>query len=316
MIIDTELAESNAIGRYDLIFGQIYNQIDPVTQVIQSDLGRIGWNTFLALVPLALSFFLFYKPRSPLFCWSVYTLLGTSFIVGIKKYHDGSLLQSAIRIASSLWGVRTIFIGISIGLIVILILVERHFWLPSHSTAKSMSENNLGEGLRPVNQQKRSILWWLGLLMFVAILPNAPYILTDIIHFYEAVRNINSALAITLVIVPIYIIFIGIGWFAYVFSLMNIGVYLRQQQLDQYTGLVELTLHFLCAIGIYIGRFIRFNSWNLVTQPKQFLSILPGELIGKFPLVVILLTFLIITVLYAISKPIAKQSSMYTMPVL
>jgi hypothetical protein len=41
------------------------------------------------------------------------------------------------------------------------------------------------------------------------------------------------------------------------------------------------------------------------------LSILPGELIGKFPLVVILLTFLIITVLYAICKPIVAQFAIY-----
>jgi uncharacterized membrane protein len=309
MIIDTELAALTAIVGDQATLAQIHSQIDPVTQVIQADIGRIGWNTFLALVPLTLSFFLFYKPRSPLFCWSVYTLLGTSFIVGINKYHDGNLLQSAIRILQSLWGVRTIFIAISIGLIVALILIERHFWLPSHYP--TTSDDNLDH-----NQPHRSIFWWVGLLMFVVILPNAPYILTDIIHFYEAVRSINSAFAITLIIVPIYIIFIGIGWLAYVFSLINVTAYLHRSQLDRYTSLAELSLHFLCAIGIYIGRFIRFNSWNLVTQPKQFLSVLPGELMGKFPLVVILLTFLIITVLYAISKPMVKQSSMYSAPVL
>jgi uncharacterized membrane protein len=309
MIIDTELATLTAIVRGEAILAQIHSQIDLVTQVIRADIGRICWNTFLALVPLTLSFFLFYKPRSPLFCWSVYTLLGISFIVGIKKYNDGNLLQSAIRILQSLWGVRTIFIAISIGLIVTLILIERHFWLPSHYP--TTSDDNLGH-----SQPHRSIFWWVGLLMFVVILPNAPYILTDIIHFYEAVRSINSAFAITLVIVPIYIIFIGIGWLAYVFSLINVIAYLKRSQLDQYTSLAELSLHFLCAIGIYIGRFIRFNSWNLVTQPKQFLSVLPGELMGKFPLVVILLTFLIITILYAVSKPIVKQSPIYTVTVL
>jgi uncharacterized membrane protein len=316
MIIDTELTVLAAMTRYDAIFAQLYNQIDPVTQVIQSDLGRIAWNTFLALVPLTLSFFLFYKPRSQLFCWSVYTLLGASFIVGIKKYHDGDLLQSALRIARSLWGVRTIFMAISLGLIVILVLIERHFWLPSHSASKATADDHLRQRSGQADRQNRSVIWWIGLLMFVAILPNAPYILTDIIHFYEAVRNINSAFAITLVIVPIYLVFIGIGWFAYVFSLLNIGIYLHRHQLERYISLTELSLHFLCAIGIYIGRFIRFNSWNLVTQPKQFLSVLPGELMGKFPLVVILLTFLIITILYAVSKPIVKQSPMYTVTVL
>jgi uncharacterized membrane protein len=159
--------------------------------------------------------------------------------------------------------------------------------------------------------RSRSIFWWIGLFLFIVILPNAPYILTDIIHFYDAVRTIDSAWTITLVVVPIYIAFIGIGWFAYVISLTNISIYCTNNLIDRYTNIIELSLHLLCAIGIYIGRFIRFNSWSLVTQPKQFLSILPGELIGKFPLVVILLTFLIITILYAICKPIVQQFSIY-----
>jgi uncharacterized membrane protein len=276
---------------HTIVLAQMYNWRDPLIQVIAEDIGRIAWNTFLALVPLTLSFFLFFRPRSRLFCWSTYTLLGLSFIVGIKRYQDGNLLESLKRIIFSLWGVRSIFIAISIALIIILMIVDFRSRLPQ--------------------DRNRSIFWWIGLLGFLAILPNAPYILTDVIHFYDAVRTIDSAWTITLVIVPIYIIFIGVGWLSYVISLVNINRYAIEHKFSRHTNLIELTLHLLCAIGIYIGRFIRFNSWSLVTQPKQFLSVLPGELIGKFPLVVILLTFLIITVLYAICKPIVSQFSIY-----
>ena len=275
-----------------MILAQISSWTDPLTQVIANDIGRIAWNTFLALVPLALSFSLFYQPRSRLFCWGTYILLSLSFIVGIKKYNNGNLLEALERIIISLWGVRLIFIAISIGLIIIL--------------------SNLSRIKSPILEDRnRSILWWIGLFLFIVILPNAPYILTDIIHFYDAVRTISSAWVVTLVILPIYIVFIGIGWFSYVFSLINVGKYLIEYQLDRYTDIAELSLHFLCAIGIYIGRFLRFNSWSLVTQPKQFLSVLPGELIGKFPLVVILLTFSIIAVLYAICKPLSQRSLIY-----
>jgi uncharacterized membrane protein len=273
------------------ILSQISTWKDPLIQVIADDIGRIAWNTFLALVPLTLSFFLFYKPRSRIFCWSTYILVGLSFIVGIKKYNNGNLLESLERIALSLWGVRLFFIAISLVAIAILIFLDRR--------------------LRDPRERKQSIFWWIGLFLFVVILPNAPYILTDIIHFYEAVRTIASAWTITLVIVPIYIIFIGVGWFSYVFSLVNIGVYFDKNHWVRSINIAELSLHMLCAIGIYIGRFLRFNSWNLVTQPKQFLSILPGELIGKFPLVVILLTFVIIAGLYALCKPLVAQSSLY-----
>ena len=274
-----------------MLLSQIPGGTATLTQVMSGDIGRIAWNTFLALVPLTLSFFLFNKPRSRLFCWSTYILLGLSFIVGIKKYNNGDFLEAIKRVTISLWGVRLIFIAISIILIVILIAIDRRSRLQT--------------------DRERSFFWWIGVLLFIAILPNAPYILTDIIHFYNAVRMISSAWAITLVIVPTYILFIGIGWFAYVFSLVNIRQYMSRNQLGAYVAVTELTLHMLCAIGIYIGRFIRFNSWSLVTEPKQFLQVLPGELLGKFPLIVILLTFLIITILYAIFKPLIQNSSMY-----
>ncbi|WP_310410260.1 DUF1361 domain-containing protein [Chamaesiphon sp. OTE_8_metabat_110] len=280
---------------------QIPLSIEPTIQVIAEDIGRIAWNSFLALVPLTLSFFLFDRPRSRAFCWSIYILLGASFIVGIKKYNNGDLLEALQRILLSLWGVRIIFLAIAIGLIIILAIVERRFQIDRDAYV-----------LRETPQHHRSIFWWVGLFLFLAILPNAPYILTDIIHFYEAVRTLTSVWTITLIIVPIYIIFIGLGWLSYIFSLANVNRYLHKYQLDRYTNIIEFSLHFLCAIGIYIGRFIRFNSWSLVTQPKQFLTILPGELIGKFPLLVILLTFLIITILYAICKPIVSKSAIYS----
>jgi uncharacterized membrane protein len=274
-----------------MFLSQIPGGTASLTEVLSGDIGRIAWNSFLALVPLTLSFFLFNQPRSRLFCWSTYILLGVSFIVGIKKYNNGDILEAIKRIVISLWGVRLFFIAISIVLIIVLIVIDRR--------SRSQTDNS------------RSIFWWFGVLLFIAILPNAPYILTDIIHFYDAVRAISSVWKITLVIVPTYILFIGIGWFAYVFSLVNVRQYMSRNKLEPYITITEFTLHLLCAIGIYIGRFLRFNSWSLVTQPKQFLKVLPGELIGKFPLVVILLTFLIITIFYAISKPLIQNSSMY-----
>lgn len=274
-----------------MFLSQVPGGTATLTEVLSADIGRIAWNSFLALVPLTLSFFLFNQPRSRLFCWSTYILLGMSFVVGIKKYNNGDFLEAIKRIVISLWGVRLIFIAIAIVLIVVLIAIDRR--------SRSQTDSN------------RSIFWWFGVLLFIAILPNAPYILTDIIHFYDAVRAISSVWKITLVIVPTYILFIGVGWFAYVFSLVNIRQYMSKNQLEAYIPVTEFTLHLLCAIGIYIGRFIRFNSWSLVTEPKQFLQVLPGELIGKFPLVVILLTFLIITILYAIFKPLVQNSSMY-----
>jgi uncharacterized membrane protein len=269
------------------MLAQIPDSTDRLMVVIAGDLGRIAWNTFLALIPLTLSFFLFYKPRSKWYRWSVYILLAFCGILGIKKYNNGDILISIVTVVKSLWGVRIFFVSLAIAAISTLMTIDIRY--------RSKDENS------------RPLVWWIGLLLFILILPNAPYILTDIIHFYDAVRDIDSVWEITLVIVPLYLVFMGMGWFAYLFSVINVGRYLQQQQLDRYINTTEISIHLLCAIGIYIGRFIRFNTWSIVTHPKQFLQVLPGELMGKFPLVVILLTFLIITVFYTVSKSIAHR---------
>jgi uncharacterized membrane protein len=272
-----------------MLLSQVPSWTEQLHQVIAADIGRIAWNIALALIPLTLSFFLFNKPRSRWVRWSTYVSLGLSFIVGLKKYNNGDILQSFKTIFYSLWGIRSIFLAIAIGLIIILMAIDIRS--------------------RAAQQNSRSISWWLGLLLFIGFLPNAPYVLTDIVHFYDAVRSLSSVWAITLFIVPIYIIFIGVGWFAYVFSLLNMRKYLAKNQLDRYTITAELILHLLCAIGIYIGRFVRFNSWSLITAPRELIRVLPEELIGKFPLVVILIAFLIIMVMYSLSKLTIERPS-------
>ena len=42
--------------------------------------------------------------------------------------------------------------------------------------------------------------------------------------------------------------------------------------------------HAICAIGIYWGRFCRFNSWDLVTQPDALLTRGIDLILGKQPL--------------------------------
>lgn len=102
--------------------------------------------------------------------------------------------------------------------------------------------------------KQRSVLWWMGLFWFVAFLPNAPYVLTDLIHLVFDIQSTDSLLFNTLVIIPKYVLFIGIGFEAYVLSLINLGDYLKRQDLDPWVLQVELLLHGLSAIGVYLGR--------------------------------------------------------------
>jgi uncharacterized membrane protein len=151
----------------------------------------------------------------------------------------------------------------------------------------------------------RSWLWWLGFFTFYAFLPNSPYLLTDVIHLIDDIRNIPSVWMITLVLIPTYFLVIFTGFETYVISLINLGYYLHRIEKSKWIWKAELITHALCAVGIYWGRFLRFNSWDLVTQPDAVLTRGIEEIMGKQPLVIITITFLILTGLYWLMKRIS-----------
>ncbi len=151
-------------------------------------------------------------------------------------------------------------------------------------------------------QRGRSLVWWLGFLVFYAFLPNAPYLLTDVIHLINDIRTIPSVWIITLILIPVYLLVILAGFEAYVISLINLGHYLHRIGKSQWILWVELITHALNAVGIYWGRFLRFNSWDFITQPDDVLIKGVDEIIGKQPLMIIVITFGILTGLYWIIK--------------
>lgn len=149
----------------------------------------------------------------------------------------------------------------------------------------------------------RTFLWWSGVLVFLAFLPNAPYVLTDVIHLIEDIRGrYQSVWIISLVVIPKYFLFVLVGFQAYVLSLMYLGDYLKRQGFAWAVLSTELVLHALNAVGIYLGRFERFNSWDLLTQLDSLTNTVLDELVAKRPVLVMVVTFVIITGLYFLIK--------------
>lgn len=151
---------------------------------------------------------------------------------------------------------------------------------------------------------RRSLLWWVAFLVFFAFLPNAPYLLTDIIHLIRATRSGYSAFIITLVFIPLHLFAIIAGFQAYVISVMNQSSYLRRIGAEKYILWSELGTHALCAIGVYLGRFRRFNSWDFVVDPGNVLITTIDDLTSKLPMIVIMICFVGFTVLYWVVKQI------------
>lgn len=158
--------------------------------------------------------------------------------------------------------------------------------------------------------RRRSFAWWLWLGIFMAFLPNTAYLLTDIIHLIDAIRAGYSVWITTLVFIPLHLLAVFLGWEAYVLSVINQSSYLVKQGAKKYVFVSEICTHAASAVGIYLGRFLRFNSWDLVTKPDIVLTGTLDQLSRREPLLVMAITFAILTVLYWLTKQITLGTAL------
>lgn len=118
-------------------------------------------------------------------------------------------------------------------------------------------------------------LLWTGGAVFVAFLPNAPYVLTDILHLPADMALADDSPWLTAALLAQYAVFVGVGFVAYVLSLVRLERWLTGRGLSRKAVLgVDLSLHALCAVGILLGRVFRFNSWDVLTDPHGLLGTL------------------------------------------
>lgn len=251
-----------------------------ILSVWNKNRGWMSWNLFLGLVPLFISFWIFYLPRSRWFVWCVGILTGLTFVWGIQGSNWFKFLALVQNTQQYYQELDLIYIAGAIALTLSLMVADLYF--------------RRGKGTR-------SFAWWFGFLIFTLFLPNAPYVLTDVIHLVRDVQIFRSIWLVTLIIIPMYSLFMLIGQEAYVLSLIYLGEYLRRHNLAKYTLPIELLFHLLTAVGIYLGRFLRLNSWYIFTRPDTLIDSF-SELMGRFPLAVIAVSFIVLTVLYATMK--------------
>lgn len=134
--------------------------------------------------------------------------------------------------------------------------------------------------------------------------PNAPYIITDLIHIKHRPP------------LPIWydaLLIFSFAWTGLMLgfaSLMTVQTMLRKYFSSRAAGTIVLTSLTLCGFGIYLGRFQRFHSWHIITYPESLLHDITNALLhpfahaGTLGLAVVLSGFLILgylTVLTIIS---------------
>jgi uncharacterized membrane protein len=99
------------------------------------------------------------------------------------------------------------------------------------------------------------------LSLSILFLPNAPYILTDLFHLK---KNLIAPLWFDLVLILSFAI-LGLIYFIMSFELILDEI---KQTFHKSVNLIAKPLLLLASgYGIYLGRYLRFNSWNVVSDP-------------------------------------------------
>ena len=146
------------------------------------------------------------------------------------------------------------------------------------------------------------LLFGLWLLFF----PNSPYLITDLFHLQERPG------------VPLYydlvLLFMAAwnGLMMGLFSLRNIERVLLQRFSAKKVNVLIVCFIVLCGFGIYLGRYDRYNSWHILTQPFDLAYAIVTKLISPlaYPRVWAV-TILFTVVLLLIYETLKKMPALF-----
>ena len=153
----------------------------------------------------------------------------------------------------------------------------------------------------------RTGLWWTGAALCALFLPNAPYVITDLVHLRGDVLRAGSDFAVIAGVLPVYAAFIGVGLLAYVLAVDEMGRYLTRVGLGRRRGTAELATHAVCALGVVLSRVARLNSWEPVTEPHSTAERIVLTLTWRGAPLAVLLMFAAIWVSHGATRALVRS---------
>ncbi|GAB3717385.1 DUF1361 domain-containing protein [Spirosoma flavus] len=102
-----------------------------------------------------------------------------------------------------------------------------------------------------------------SLLLWMAFVPNAPYIITDLFHITHIPQPLLWFDTMSIFIYALTGLLIGL------YSTLIVHRMLRPLMVSWLSWALILGSQVLSGFGIYLGRFGRWNSWDILTQPSS-----------------------------------------------
>lgn len=177
-------------------------------------------------------------------------VIGNSF----KKFQHPSILIGVL-FSIFMLGTRVIISGQITYLFLFwnLFLAAIPYFISSHFSTKR-------------GGQSFSIFEKFLVIVWVLFLPNAPYILTDLFH-------LNSLSGIPLWFDLILILFFALtGLLFWIISMIQMKNVMKHFLNRRVVYFLEVLLIFASGYGVYIGRYQRWNSWDLILHGGEILT--------------------------------------------
>lgn len=126
------------------------------------------------------------------------------------------------------------------------------------------------------NLQKSRLAVFGMLGIWLVFFPNASYILTDLFHLSH-----HSSMPIWFDLVLI----LSFAWTGLLYgflSLWNLEALMEQFLSKRTITLLSVFLLFVSSFGIYIGRYLRWNSWDILHHPTKLMGDIGDRIINPF----------------------------------
>lgn len=189
-------------------------------------------------------------------------------------------------------------------------VVRDDLWWMTWNTLLAWAPVVLAFGLfrRRASDHVRTWLWWTGAALFLLFLPNAPYVVTDLVHLHDDVLLVGGRWPVITAVLPVYGVFIGSGFLAYYLALRELGLYLERIGLGTWRALTTGGVHGLCAVGVYLGRHARLNSWEPVVEPHDTLQRVVLTLSWRWAPFFVVATFVVTLVGHFVTKAVIEAA--------
>lgn len=131
------------------------------------------------------------------------------------------------------------------------------------------------------------------MIIWILFIPNSFYLITDFVHLYH-----NSWLQFTFDF-TLLLSFTIAGFYTGILSILNIKNKIETQYNPLISRYFIITISYLSAFGVYIGRVLRFNSWDIISNPiSLFTSTLKAIHIESLVFTMILGVLILLSIVF------------------